>query len=290
MKKAFFIGVDGGATKCIVRVEDNAGHLVGRETTGPANIRLSVDDTWQSIYQALHAILTPHDLKLDSENCEFHIGMGLAGTEVLAARDAFIKQPHPFKTLTLTSDAHIACLGAHPKGEGAIISIGTGVIGYQIKHSQIKRVGGFGFPHDDSGGGAWLGLQAMKATLCYLDGRMPTSGIAINVYSHFANDSDRLIAFSNSADSTAWARLAPLVLKQAEIGDIVALDIVQRAAAHIDAIERALSIDQSTPYALLGGLAPFMVTYIGDSLRQKLIPPRATPDVGALLLARQNIG
>ena len=52
MKQHLFIGVDGGATKSIVRVEDETGRLLGKEIGGPANIRLSVDQSWQSIHSA----------------------------------------------------------------------------------------------------------------------------------------------------------------------------------------------------------------------------------------------
>ncbi len=197
MTQSFFIGVDGGATKCIVRVEDEAGRLLGRETSGPANIRLSVSQALQSIYTALEKILSPLTMALGDKRFCFHAGMGIAGCEIPAAYQAFLNQPHPFATLIVSSDAHTACLGAHGGNDGAIIIVGTGVVGFQVESQQTMKVGGWGFPHDDEGGGAWLGLHAVRMTLQWLDKRLPVSGIAKAIYHYFDEDQNRLVSRFN---------------------------------------------------------------------------------------------
>ncbi len=69
-----FIGVDGGATKCKVRVEDAEGNLLGQALGGPANIRLSVEMAWQSILQPLEEILRTHNISLRDKDFRFHAG------------------------------------------------------------------------------------------------------------------------------------------------------------------------------------------------------------------------
>jgi glucosamine kinase len=291
MTQCIFIGVDGGASKCIVRVEDEKGHLLGREVSGPANIRLSVSQAWQSIYSALEKILQPLDLSLDDKNYQFHAGMGLAGCEIKEAYHAFIHQPHRFATLIVSSDAHTACLGAHGGADGAVIIIGTGAVGYQIESSEGVKVGGWGFPHDDEGGGAWLGLQAVKVTLHWLDKRSSISGLASAIYSYFAEDQVRLVNWANQANSTAFAELAPIVIQQCAAGDQTAIGIMQQAASAIDnisdALERAQLADHAIlPCSLIGGVSSYLQPHLGPKLRDRIHPCQLLPDAGAILLAQ----
>lgn len=294
MTQTFFIGVDGGATKSIVRVEDEAGNLLGRERGGPANIRLSVTQAWQSIYTALDKIISSLGVSLQDKNCRFQVGMGLAGCEVTQAYEDFLAQPHRFATIVLSSDAHTACLGAHNGKPGAIIIIGTGVVGFQIEEDQQTKVGGWGFPHDDEGGGAWLGLEAVKLTLQAVDGRLPTSGVAQAVLAHFENDFIRLVHWANQANSTAFAELAPLVIQQFQQEEPVAIELIQRAAQAVNRISDGLELarsahDTELPCSLIGGLAPFIAPFLDTQLRSRLVPCQGSPDKGAMLLIRKHL-
>jgi len=294
LTKHIFIGVDGGATKCVVRVEDETGSLLGLEVSGPANIRLSADQAWQSIHSALNNIFRPLSLSLADSSCQFHAGMGLAGCEVKEAYQAFLAHPHSLATLIVSSDSHTACLGAHGGQDGAIIIAGTGVVGFQIQQGKTVQVGGFGFPHDDEGGGAWLGLQAVRLTLQWLDGRLPASALASVVYSYFGEDQDQLISFANRANSTQFAVLAPLVIQQAEAGDQMAGAVLQQAAKFIDHIadtlgRQQLVSDKPLPCSLVGGIAPFLEPYLGSALRTRIRDCQLTPDAGAVLMVRQHL-
>lgn len=314
MKQSFFIGVDGGGTKCIVRVEDEKGQVLGVESSGPANIRISVPQAWQSIHTALEKILNQHALTLDNPNYDWHVGMGLAGCEIHQAYQDFLKQAYPFSTLVISSDAHTACLGAHGGADGSIIIVGTGVVGFQVASGQTTKVSGWGFPHDDQGGGAWLGLEASKITLQSLDGRIPTSNLAKVIYAHFENNFDHLISWSNQANSTAFAELAPYVIEQCKAGDSVAIAIMQEAARAINRIAHALELNvhdvkecsqkadfqqactqmkssakSRLPCSLVGGIAPFIEPYLEASLRDALSPCQSSADVGAIMLIRNYL-
>ena len=294
MIQCFFIGVDGGATKCIVRVEDEAGRILGQETCGPANIRISVDQAWQSINTALSKILTANSLSLREKKYQFHAGMGLAGCELAEAYQTFLNYPHCFTTLMVSSDAHTACLGAHGGEDGAIIIAGTGVVGFQIQQGSTAKVGGWGFPHDDEGGGAWLGLEAVKLTLQWLDGRLPRSNLAEAVYVYFKRDRDQLVNWANQANSTAFAEMAPIVIQQIEAHDEAAIHLIKRCATAIDRIGYALYAQQPVkhkplPCSLVGGIAPFLVPYLGEELRQRLRPSLSAPDAGAIFLVRDHL-
>lgn len=292
MTESLFIGVDGGASKCIVRVENKSGKLLGRETSGPANIRLSVPQAWESIHSALDKILKPLDIKLHDPAFRWHAGMGLAGCEISSAYEAFLSQDHDFETLVISSDAHTACLGAHRGEDGAIIIIGTGSVGFQVEAGETTKVGGWGFPYDDEGGGAWLGFQAVKLVLQMLDGRLPPSDLARRIYAKFENDLELFISWVNQANSTAFAELAPFVIQQVEAGDPAALALMYEAASAINRIGEALSSAQSAhqlPCSLVGGIAPFIEPFLSEKLRAQLVPCQLTPDAGATLLLRDYL-
>lgn len=290
MVEKLYVGVDGGATKCIVRVENEYGQLLGREISGPASIRISPAQAWDSIRTALTAILKPLNLSLDHQH-DFHVGMGLAGCEVEEAYRTFIQQENTFSSLVVTSDAHTACLGAHNGGNGAIIIAGTGVVGFQVEEGMTAKIGGWGFPHDDMGGGAWIGLQAITIALQTLDGRLPPSLLATAVSQHFHDDFNAMVSWANQANSTAFAELAPIVIKQAQLNDAASIAILQQAAVAIDNVASALTAKQTTnvilPCTLVGGIAPFLEPYLSTALRARLRNALAPPDAGAVMLVRE---
>lgn len=292
MVQNIFIGIDGGATKCKSRIEDSNGKLLGQAIGGPANIRLSVDQSWQSVYHSIEEVLKMHGISLQDKHYRFHVGMGLAGCEVPSARQAFLERKHPFTTIYLTSDAHVACLGAHGGKEGSIIIIGTGVIGYQIQNAVGSRVGGWGFPHDDEGGGAWLGMEAARLTFSWIDHRIEKNALVEDIFAFFNNDISEFATWANCANSSEFARLAPLVITHTQQSEPSAIRLMKRAAAAVNRVGSALEKmhvvkDQSLPCALFGGVAPFVEPWLDDELRSRLVSRQGDANVGAILMVKQ---
>jgi glucosamine kinase len=287
-----FIGIDGGATKTIARVEDAHGEFLGQGQGGPANIRLSVEGSWQSIHDALREALVKPGLRLDDGRHRFYCGAGLAGTEVPSACDQFVNTPHPFARLILKSDGYTSCLGAHGGGDGATIAIGTGTVGYQIEGDKEYKVGGWGFPHGDEGSGACLGLEAVRLTLHWLDGRGEPSPLLEAVYAHFDRDLIRLVVWANQANATQFAQIAPIVIEQVKRQTPLAETLIKQAAGEIDRLAAALaaqSIDKTSPCSLLGGLAQFIEPWLGESLRARLVPCKLDAVHGAVLMIRKAL-
>ncbi len=291
--KDFFIGVDGGATKCIVRVENAAGELMGRAIGGPANIRISVEKSGDTILNTLTAILEAQGLSLTDKQCRFYAGMGLAGCEMTRAHQAFLKYATFFAHLEVVSDAYIACLAAHQGENGTVLISGTGTVGLKIVDAQMAKVGGWGFPHDDVGSGAWLGWQAMQQTLRYLDGRAQASTLTQSIYAQFADNQQQLLDWLYRANSTLYAELAPIVIEQAACGDEDAKALLYQAAVALEAIDQALNnaLPQfaDLPCALVGTIAPFLQPYLSDKIKKRLRPSQATSDLGALFLIKKSL-
>lgn len=294
MSKHYFLGVDGGATKCNVRLEDEAGNVIGQAVSGPANIRISAMAAWQSIFTALEKISHESTITLNRESCQIHAGIGIAGCEIAEAYQAFIQAAHPFTTLEVMHDAQAACLGAHGGKDGALIIAGTGVAGFLMQGSHTAKVAGWGFPQDDAGGGAWLGLQAVAETLRWQDGRRPESLLAVAVLQQFGQHLDDLVNWANQANSTAFAEMAPLVIQSAQAGDATAQQLLQAAAREMDAVAAALVAKQINPTkplpcAMVGGIAPFLIPYLGSALQARLVPAELPPEAGAILFTRAKL-
>lgn len=294
MARDIFIGVDGGGTKSKVRIEDSAGHLLGQAVGGPSNIRLSVDTAWQSIYHTIGEALKLSGISLQDKTYRFHAGMGLAGCEVKAAYNDFVSRAQYFTTLEVTSDAHTACIGAHDDKDGAIIIIGTGVIGYQIQNGTGVRVSGWGFPHDDEGGGAWLGLEAARFTFQWLDHRIEKTPLVENIFEFFNCDIEKFVEWANRANSSEFARLAPLVINHSQQEEVLAVRLMKKAAHAIDRIGVALEkvsvkSEDPIPLCLFGGIAPFIEPWLNDDLRACLVPRKADANVGAIMMIRDRV-
>lgn len=289
-----FIGVDGGGTKSKIRIENDAGVLLGQAVGGPSNIRLSVDRAWESIYYALEEALNPIGISLQDQQYHFHVGMGLAGCEVTHAVDEFLSRTHPFTTLQLTTDAHVACIGAHAAREGAIIIIGTGVVGYQIQSGKSVKVGGWGFPCDDEGGGAWLGLEAVRFTFQWLDHRIEKSPLVEDIFEFFNRDLERFVTWAHHANSSEFARLAPMVINHSQQEEILSVRLMKKAAHAVDKIAVALkknriNHNETLPYCLFGGIAPFLEPWLSEDLRASLVPRKADANTGAILMIRDAV-
>lgn len=291
----FLIGVDGGGTKTKVRMETLSGERIGEAIGGPGNIKTSVFQSWQSINSALEALLQGKAIDLNDPVHRFHAVMGMAGVESRAAQEQFLAVPHPFAHIELVSDAHVACLGAHAGQDGAIIIVGTGVIGYHIEQRHAERVAGWGFPHADEGGGAWLGMEALRRTLQYADGRAPASPLLVATLERFGNDPTRIVTFSNGALPSHYGDIAPMVVEYAEQQDPHAVALMQQAGQHVSLvwdtlIQKQQHPEQPLPCVLLGGVAPFVLPYIDAKLRAYQTERQAGPTEGAILMLRKQLG
>lgn len=291
MKTNIFIGVDGGGTKTKVRIEDAEGNLVSEGSAGSSNIRFSVMSSWKSINQAIQEALEKSRYSLSDQNIHFHVGLGLAGCEVRDAVNAFLSYTHPFYTLDLRSDAHMACLGAHEGEDGAIIIIGTGIVGYQIVNDKNFKVGGWGFPHDDVGSGAWLGLEAARLTFEWLDDRAERSDLTHAVFSFFNEDQLKFCEWANGATAPDFACLAPLVIKQSQLGESSALALMKKSAHSVEKIVTALDKSSNASklkYCLLGGIASFIEPLLSDEVRHRMTLSKGDAAHGAARMIREK--
>jgi glucosamine kinase len=285
-EELLFLGVDGGGTGCRARLADWGGTVLGEGVAGPANVRVNLEESIRSVREAAGQCLAQAGASFADPVVAC---LALAGaSEPREAAAALAACRDLFRRAIVTTDAHAACVGAHAGADGGIVIIGTGSIGWAVEGGRSVRVGGWGFPLSDEGGGACLGAEAVRRTLWAHDGRMAWTPLLRSVSAE--NDPHAIVRWMGTARPRDFGRLAPLVVEHAAGADSVARKIMRLAAGHIDAIAARLGDHGAARLALMGGLAHAIEPWLGEDTRARLVPPAGDALDGALRIARVEHG
>ncbi|EAR07756.1 BadF/BadG/BcrA/BcrD ATPase family protein [Reinekea blandensis] len=283
----YYIGLDGGGTRCRARIADTQGNTLGEAVSGSANVFQNAKQAWQSVQSAISDANQQAGLS-SSELTQAIIVAGLAGAEVNSCASEFLSLVQGFQHFTLLTDAQIACLGAHNGQDGAIYIVGTGAIGIAFESGHWRRVSGWGFPLDDIGSGAWLGQQAVRAALRAHDGVTPASDMTNQVWDHFNHSSENLLTWSGSANSGDYGQFSPLVTRAYKAGDPVALNIVQQQLDYLSEQMNSL-VTNDLSLSLMGGLSDWIAPLLPMQLQNRLTPSQSDALTGALRYAQRGI-
>lgn len=285
----FFLGIDGGGTKCKARLEDAQGNLLAEATSGPANAARHLTGSVASVLDASENAIAKANIKGLSLH-HIHAGIGLAGINIPQVKQAFLKQSLPFANWHITTDLHIACLGAHLGQDGAIVIVGTGSSGVAIHKGQQLEVGGHGFVVGDKGSGAWLGKMAISHCLETLDGITPNNVLCDEVMSllHCENAYD-LVSLTLEAKPAFYATLAPLILQLAANQQEDALLLVKQAGSYINKICQRLLSGNLERLSLIGGVTQPLLPYLDSQLQAIIRPAKASPEQGAILYSKMKL-
>ncbi|GLZ53173.1 N-acetylmuramic acid 6-phosphate etherase [Actinomycetospora sp. NBRC 106378] len=166
------------------------------------------------------------------------------------------------EAVAVTSDVvawHVGVFGGH--AAGVVLAVGTGAVALGVDaRGTVRRVDGHGLLLGDTGGGASIGQQGLRAALRALEGAGPATALT---------DPADAVLGGRPTTPAELAAFAPAVLAAAEDGDAVAGRIVDAAVAELVATVRAaaddapsLPLDASNDaflppggVALVGGLA-----------------------------------
>jgi len=285
-----FLGIDGGGSKCKAILMNKDNEILGTGISGPGNPLHGFEQATNSITESAKLALKNADLAHIELN-ELVAGVGLAGVNLPVLFDKMAAWQHPFKTMHLATDLLIACLGAHNGSEGAVMISGTGSCGFSCIDDEQTIVGAHGFPHGDKGSGAWFGLQGVKQVLLSLDGLVEQT-IMTDVLLKKLNckDDTDLVEAVASQKATYYAQQANLVFDAAELGDKVALAIVNEGAEYINSIARTLAAKKPPRMSMIGGLTPRLKPWLATEIKANLEEPLNPPEVGSVLFARQQQG
>jgi glucosamine kinase len=280
-----YLGIDAGGSHTRARLVSEDGAVLGAGEGGPANTRIGLPEALKSVEDAYlqaaaQAGLTEADLP------SILAGLGIAGLNRRGVLPGLQEHEFPFRSIAFASDAAIANLGAHAGGDGAIVIVGTGSIGFGRVGEDVFTIGGYGFPVSDEGSGAELGLRAIRRALWARDGRIPHSPMTLELVEHFHGSAGEIVDWTGAATPTDYATFAPLVMDYAEQGDPVGEVIVQESAARLDRLIRVLLDRGAEHCCLMGGVAERMRPWLAVSIRDRLRDPLGDALDGAIILAR----
>ena len=282
-----FIGIDGGGTKCKARIVDAQGQVLGEGLAGPANPVRDLQQTFDSITEATESALKQAGLPSQTRS-SLIAGVGLAGVNLPLFKSKVEDWQHPFLRMKLSTDLHIACLGAHMGQDGAVIITGTGFCaGYKIADC-YNEIGGHGFLLGEQGSGARLGAASINKTLEVLDGIAHNTPFIDDILKQLGCvDAISIVELTVNAKPAFFAQFAPLVFKHARLKDKFALEIVGAAADYISRMARRLLAEQPPRISLIGGIAEPISLWLDEDIQLRLSAPLAPPEAGAILLAQQ---
>jgi glucosamine kinase len=285
----FFLGIDGGGTKCKARLEDAQGNLLAEAISGPANAARNLTGSVKAVLEASEKAIAKANIKGLSLN-RIHAGIGLAGINIPQVKQEFLKQKLPFASWHTTTDLHIACVGAHLGQDGAIVIVGTGSSGIAIHNGQHLEIGGHGFVVGDKGSGAWLGKMAISHCLETLDGIAPNSLLSEQVMRLLDCDNAYdLVNLTLEAKPAFYASIAPLILQLASSQQKDALLLVNDAATYINKICQRLLSGNLDRLSLIGGITQVLIPYLDRQLQTIIQPAKATPEQGAILYSKTKL-
>lgn len=249
------IGVDGGGSKTHAVLVDENYQIINEIITGPANIKTDINTAIKSITASIDYLINKPNL---TNNIE--IGIGVAGFSNQTSRKMLentLKLSYP--NITLTSDAHIACLAAHNSNEGGVIICGTGVVAYSITNGIGTQIGGWGFPHGDIGGGAWIGLELCRILCKAIDKTCEFTPLLQAIYAKFNNNKTQYKHWLLDAKPQNYAEITKLLPEFILQNDLNALNIVKIGVSEIN---RLINVLSQKNVAITGGLANLYHPYL----------------------------
>ncbi len=311
----YLIGIDGGGTKTSGVIADTEGHIVAEATAGPTNYQVrGIASATDEIKSLVLELLDKADANPSSIE---KIVAGLAGVGRTSDEErlkSHFRKELPTQladTIYVTTDLHIALFGALKDEVGLIVNAGTGAVTMgRGSNGDIKRADGWGYLLGDEGSGYWIGLQAIKRSLKFHDGRASRTSLKEKLMEHYSlEDFEEIIPLvydeSENSLTKSIANLAPLVFQEARENDEVARNILSEAGRKLGRTAAAV-IDRlkinygQVKVVLMGGvfssqqkglLLENFEEEISDSISDwSYLEPKHSPKVGALFMGCDLLG
>lgn len=299
---AYYLGVDGGASKTAALVTDDTGRALGSGIAGPSNhLRVGIETAARNIERAVNKALVTADVASREIVWTY---CGIAGADHPAHRQEVVDSLSiffPRGNFTVDNDARIALSGAIGFGAGVVVIAGTGSVAVgRNAAGEEARAGGWGPIVGDEGSGYALARAGLSAVLRAHDGRGPATTMTELLrrdYDMAPVDLPRFV-YATTTHADDIARVGKLVIDAAVNGDAVARDIVTQSGAELAkavlAVAQRLGLMEADfPVAYVGGafnagetlIAPMRSAVLAAAPHARIVPPANTPVEGAARMA-----
>lgn len=255
--------LDLGGTGTRGALHDAAGNPLAR-AEGPAGaVSLGVETTLAAI-AAIRAGLP--DLPAPART---RIVLGLAGIGLRDRVAALHERLSDHQSVQIVGDGYGALVDATGGRPGALIAVGTGVAAMRLFPDGTSRTAsGWGFPAGDLGSGAWIGLQTVAALTRTLDGAggpgTLSPDLAAAVMEIAGHTAPAIMDWHTRGRARDFARLAPLILTHAEVGEAFAVTLCRTAAAELAGVADSLWDGGPGGVMVSGGLARGLLPWLRE--------------------------
>lgn len=197
---------------------------------------------------------------------------GIDTHDVRAGFEAALRER--FAQVRLASDGEAALLGCFGDREGAVVSIGTGVVAHaRSAEGATTALGGWGWPAGDRGGGAWLGRRAVEEFLDAADaGESSSDPLFRSLAATLGGTRDEVFSWLAGAGRRAYAEFAGLIVEAELAGSERAAGLLAEAGARVGTLVRVLNEAGHGEVAITGGLAATLCPFVVGA------KPRVVPD------------
>lgn len=301
---AYFLGIDAGGTKTRVALGNESQLLARAEGGSIKPLRVSREEARANAAAVLAEVARQSGVELKgvAASCVGTAGVRLPQTdgwmrEILSASAG--------GAMVVCGDEEIALDAAFEGGAGVLAMAGTGsnVVGRTSRGEKLN-VGGWGPALGDQGSGYWIGHQALRAAVRAMDFEQPTR-ILDRVAEYWkAASIGEVVDKAHAAPD--FSLLAPLVVKCAQEGDAVALEVLERGGRLLgedaaEACQRVRNLDPDGPMpgvaftgSILENVAVVRESMIATIRRSlpavDILPEAVDPLLGALWRARGLAG
>jgi glucosamine kinase len=225
---AYFLAVDIGGTKTDYLLADETRELARVRSGTIKRMRADASTAATNLDQALAQLTALSGVSLQNitRTC-----IGTAGETVPLVTD-WLREAFTARVsgdLILLGDVEIALDAAFQGGVGVLAMAGTGSnVAGRMPNGTLVTAGGWGPELADQGSGYKIGRQGLRAALLARDEQLPT--ILLNAVLDFWKlaSLDLLIEYANSRPAPDFSRLTEVVLRCANLGDVVAAEVLRR--------------------------------------------------------------
>jgi glucosamine kinase len=283
--RAFFLGVDGGGTKTIARLENLNTGQQWQATGGQASLTNDFDSALQTCNSLIEDLCT----QANCNRSEIVIVFGLAGAGNIEKTDKFKRSIlTDFKDARVYTDAKTSLYGANVGEPIVVVSIGTGSVGAMLTHDKKEtKIGGWGFNVGDEGSGAKMGVLAIRAVLSEIDDiGHAHSLLAQIIFRKFGSKPSNVLAWSTLAKPIDFASLAPLIFEYYEKCSL-AKSILMEHVGHVESLINKTRSNSQLPVVLLGGLSVPTLPFLNTTVKNMLVDAKGNALDGACLLAKR---
>lgn len=290
----YFLGVDGGGTKCEFLLADTTGKTVSRTVLGACNpIDIGLDAALEVLREGIAMVLG--EIPPSCVSVFVGVAGGISGDNKQHI-SAFLEK-YNFAAFANGSDAENAVAASLERENGISVIAGTGSIAFVQKDGALSRVGGYGYLIDEGGNGFSLGQAAIRAALLAEEGSLDEETLLYPLVKARCERATILEAIADfyKGGKREIASYATIVFEAAEQGDSVANQIIEDNAACIAKLIEAAGkrlTDEKITTAIVGGLThksdvllPLINKALKDKERYDIRVFTGAPVKGAILLA-----